>query len=166
MAWKAVHPDLTDEVTPVEGGPTFVVQFWPPSIAAKLEVMLSRIRKPGRELDPVADYDELLMDSGISLEAFKEMARYGVRDWRDFGDIRCETEEVVLDDMRHRRLTAKAVHTLHVNKILLAVAFKALLFNTLTEEQRGKFDWRSGSSLTSRDTSAAGAAPAPLTNQE
>lgn len=162
MAWKAVHPSLTEEVRVLDDpdSPVFKVCFWPPKIAAEIEVRLARLRKPGRDLDPVNDYDLLLKESGLSLESFELMARYGVAGWSGFGEFECQTESETIDGRAHSRLTPDSLHLLHVNRLLLGVAMKALLMNTLSEDQRGKFNWRFGSSMTSRDMNAAGAAPA------
>lgn len=159
MAWKAVHPDLTEEVTPIEGGPSFTVGFWPPREAERLNVLLSDLKQPG-EISPHDDYDAYIKSIGLTLEAVWDMAKYGVRGWSGFGDFAPAFEEIESGRFKHKALADASVRLLYVNKLLIAVATKCWLFNSLTEEQRGKSDWRSGSSTTSPSTNAAGAAPA------
>lgn len=159
---RYVHPDQTDDTTPVEGGPTFTIGYFPPKVSARIDVMRARMRRPDEQMDPVKDYDLLLEQSGISIDAFSEMCRYGVRGWKNFGELKCELET---DEDGNKRLSEVCVRALHLNKLAVAVGYKALLYNHLSEEERGKSEWRSAFSTTSPDTNAAGAAPASPANK-
>ena len=166
MAWKAVHPGLTEKlrIPDEDGAPTFELGFWPPLEAEKMKVVRERINRSAANVDPVKDFDRMLAESGIGLESYRSMCRLGVRGWTGFGDFEPQTEEVVVDGRRHVALKDDSLHLLYVNHLLVAVGLKCFLFNILTEDAKGNLDWRYGSSTTSRSIDAAGAAPA--THQE
>ena len=160
MAWKAVHPSLTEEVRIPEDGPTFTIGFWPPREAERLRVVWARLKKPDEELDPIKDFDRLVEKGNVGLDLYRAMCRWGVRGWTGFGDVSCSTEEIEIDGRKHPSLTPEGLDAMYVNQLLVAVGLRCMAFNFLTEDQRGKLDWRSGSSTTSHSTNAAGAAPA------
>ena len=153
--WLAVHPDMTADarVPDEEGAPTFSIGFWPPRESERLGVLLTRLRKPRADADP-DDLDALVKESGLSLDAFRDMARYGVRGWTGFGSVVSSVEEVEIDGRKHKRLTADAVNALYVNRLLIPVALKAMAFNVLSEAEKKTSGSPFGSSTKSPGTSA------------
>lgn len=163
MAWKAVHPDLTEKVRLPADGPEFELQFWPPLEAERINALTSNLRKPSRkdekEIDAFENPDELVKRAGYSYELIRDMARYGVRSWSGFGDIPCATETVEIDGKKHVRLTAESLAVLHANKLLVAVALKAQLMNILSEDQKKTSGWLSSSDSSTSPTDAADVTP-------
>ena len=160
MSWSAVHPDMTTEVRipDEDGAPVFTLGFWPPLVAERLGALIAFVRKP-RDLDPIADLPAFVKASGLELAAFQDMVRYGVRGWTGWGDLKAVLVPETFDGREHKRLTEDGVVALHANKLLVAVALKAMLFNILTEEEKKTSDWQSGRSSRSRDTVVLDASP-------
>lgn len=138
MAWLAVHPSNTSKVrVPDEdGAPTFEVGFWPPRVSERLKVWWQKLRSPGKELDPVADFEELLERTGLHFDAASEMVKYSVRSWEGFGDVKCSTLVEKIDGMDHVVLSPESMFALHANQLTVALSLKALLFNVMSEDQK------------------------------
>ena len=166
MAWVAVHPDNTTEVQVPEGkGPWFTVGFWPPREAERFNMMLEKIQKPLEELDPVRDQDEYMKAVGLNYDTFRNMVAYGVRDWRDMVDVEGEPflphfeEAVEIDGRPHKALSDASIDDLYVNRLLVAVALKCWLFNTLTQEEKKTSGLQLQSSSSTLPTSAPSVTP-------
>lgn len=136
MAWRAVHPALTEERrVPAEDpeAPTFTLGFWPPLEAEKAKIYISKVRRQntGGTLP-----EELHRRAAIDLEAFWAMTRFGVRSWSGLGELPCKTEKVTLDGREHVVLTDESLQILYHSGLLLPVALECWRFNSLTEEEK------------------------------
>lgn len=166
MAWKAVHPDLTEDVRipDEEGAPTFTLGFWPPREAVRLSVLAKAwIQRQQRTqaLDPEKDQEELLRCSEEDRKLFTEASRWSVRGWSGL-EIPCATTQETIEGRQHAALAPAALAVLFHSHVIRDVGLAAINYNVLSGETRGKSERRSGSSSTSPDTSAAGAAPATI----
>lgn len=169
MAWAAAHPSAfeTLRIPDDEGAPSFDIGFWPPREAERLAVLMSKMRKPARDIDNITDNAELIALCGLSFEVFRDMVRFGCRGWTGFktakGEtIPSETEQVEIDGRKHTVLTNECLHILGVNKLTVAVGGKCMAFNMLSEAQKKTSAWRSDSPSSQSPTDAADAtAPEP-----
>lgn len=164
MTWLAVHPSSTETVAvprDVEGAPRFVIGFWPPRIAERINAEMARLRK----------HDDDDADASISAKQFQAIAEsrydltrsmivYGVRSWEGMGpELAPKLEQETIDGISYDRLSEASLSILHVNKLALDLAIACLRYNSLSEEEKKTSTSRSSSAGSRSDTSVASATP-------
>lgn len=157
MAWRAVHPALTEERrVPAEDpeAPTFTIGFWPPLEAEKAKLYVSKLRHPKKAVEADETAEQLLRQSGIDLAAFWAMVRHGVRGWEGLGDIPCKTEVVRIDGRDHTALSDESLQVVYHNGLLVALALECWKFNNLTEEEKKTSNSLLSSSISTSPTPA------------
>ncbi len=159
MAWKAVHPGLTEKVRVPADGPEFELQFWPPREAARINLLQTKLHSVSGKLDFVKDYERVIEMSGLDHDNLETICRFGVKGWAGFDAIECKTEEVEIDGRKHTALTKESLLVLHVNKLLFGLATKCCLMNWLSEDQKKTSSLRSESSTATSTTPAASVIP-------
>lgn len=162
--WLGIDPDLTKDVRVPEedGAPTFTIGFWPPLVAERLNLAMVRIRKiqgdDEEEIDLVKDFDKALQRSGVSIEAYQDMCRYGVRGWTG-GVIEAELETEKIAGREHQVLSHRSVEVLYKGGLLLAVGLEAMRMNVLGETEKKRSDSPSSSATSTSPTPAPSATP-------
>lgn len=134
--FRFVDPDNTREtrIPDEDGAPTFTLGFWPPRESDRLQVAIARMSKMG-DADPVADMNEAVKRSGIALDTFMDMVRYGCRGWSGIA-FQSGTVEVEIHGRKHKALDQRSLDALYANRLLVAVALECMRFNALTDEEK------------------------------
>ena len=161
MTWRAVHPSLTeDRRVPTDDptAPTFTLGFWPPIEAERAKIYVSRARR-ARPIDELEDAGEIVKRATTDLEAFRTMARFGVRGWSGLGALACSTVVVTTEGREQVVLSEEALDTLYHSGLLLAVALECWTFNNVTEAEK-----KTSSSPSNSSTSKSGM-PVPAANR-
>lgn len=167
MAWRAVHPSITeprripsDDPT----GPVFTLGFWPPLEAEKAKIYVSKVRRASGG----TDIAELVDRARVDLDAFWSMARFGVRGWSGLGDLVSATERVSIDGREHVALSDDSMQVLYHSGLLLPVALECWRYNSLTDEEKKTSNSPSRSITWTSDTPATDATSdsAPVTSGE
>lgn len=162
MTWRAVHPSLTQDIRVPEddpNAPTFTIGFWPPLEAEKAKLYVSKLRKQQSGESPESAED-LLRRARIDLQAFRDMARFGIRSWHGLGELAAAVEYVEIDGRPHAALTQESCDILYHSGLLLPAALACWKFNNLTEEEK-KTSRSPSSSPTSKNGTPVTAVTAP-----
>ena len=147
MPWKAAHPSTTAVVfLPEDAKPEdqakFTIGFWPPLIAEQVKALRVEFTKPG-DLHPVRDAEAFAEQSGISLQWYRTMVRYGLREWHNVeidGKITpLATTEEEIDGRPHIAVSEDHVNVLHSGNMVVALGMRCWLYNVLTEESKKKY---------------------------
>src|SRR5688500_12128733 len=109
MTWRAVHPSLTKELRVPEDdpdAPTFTIGFWPPLEAEKAKLYISKLRR--QQADQGDSAEDLLRRARVDLHAFRDMARFGVRNWTGLAELAPSIEQIEIDGRQHVALTEES----------------------------------------------------------
>lgn len=134
---RFVDPDNTHSarIPDADGAPTFTLGFFPPREAERLGVVIAKIKKIG-DVDPIADIDKAIESSGLSLDVYMTVVRYGVRGWSWPGGKSPEMGVEKIGKHEYPVLEQKSVDALYRSKLLFLVSLACLKFNTLQEEEK------------------------------
>lgn len=158
MPWLAVHPSATEKVrVPEDDGPEFEFGFWPPLPEIEIRSKMPALTKP--DVDPVADPEKFIAQSGMSWDLCRLAVKWSVRGWSEEGGIAAKLETVKVDGREHTVLSDESIEVLRRAGILVPVALRAIVMNLLTEEKKRAFAKLSASGSKSLDTPAPDVTP-------
>ena len=161
MPFPLMHPDLTEKIRVPEEGPEQLlveVGYWPPREDVRIRAKIPSLSTPDKKLDPIADMEAYVHQAGLDFDVLRDAVRWGVRGWEG-ATLEAVTVGTLIDDRKHLMLSPESIEALYHSRLLVVVGMKAILFNLLSEEERGKSGWRSSSSTSTNPTPAEPAGP-------